>query len=162
MNIRSSLASVLALTCISMGVCAQSRLTLCNEDQKENVSAAFIYRHTEVLNDQWVAYGWVKIAPNECKVVAETPTGILEVFLSTISQSIHGGELYIMHYAFEGETLKENDTTASERFYCVQDESFKRTLRTIEEHQKCPSGWYKQLFNLYVHSDPDRDFKLRL
>lgn len=160
MNIGSSLASLVAATCISMGASAQSQLTLCNENPTENISTAVIYRVNQPFNREWVAYGWVTIAPNKCVVVAQTPSGYLEVFLSTLSQDIHGGKAHIMHFAFN--EFSENNSTASERFFCVQDESFKRTLGTIDAHQNCPSGWYKQLFNLFVNAEPDSNFKLRL
>ncbi|MHC8308442.1 DUF1036 domain-containing protein [Pseudomonas sp. GT1P32] len=118
MNIGSSLASLVAATCISMGACAQSQLTLCNENPTENISTAVIYRVNQPFDREWVAYGWVTIAPNKCVVVAQTPSGYLEVFLSTLSQDIHGGKAHIMHFAFN--EFSENNSTASERFFAYR------------------------------------------
>lgn len=162
MNSKSWLASLAAATCICTGACAQSQLTLCNTSQTKNIIAAVLFRDTRVSSDNWVAYGWVKIAANKCEVLAETPLGVLQVFLATLSQRIEGGEPHIMHFAFEGDRLKPNDSTTVEKFYCVQDGTFKRVLPTFGAHEQCPSGWYRQLFNLFINADPDKDFKFSL
>ncbi|MGD9536306.1 MAG: hypothetical protein AB7P52_00095 [Alphaproteobacteria bacterium] len=139
-----------------------STLTLCNQG-KDTLQIAFLWQNAPFypFTESWKATGWAEVGPG-CSDVLRTD-GAMEAFLSVIRKSIIGER--IMHFEMESEAVRNtlrNGTLTAERFFCVADVPFDRTLDKLDAHESCPEGYYQQLFNLYVTLDSDTDFTLHL
>jgi hypothetical protein len=153
---------VAALVLACGGEARASTLTLCNEGD-DNLQIAFVWQSAPFypITQSWKATGWGAVAPG-CADVLRTD-GAMEAFLSVIRKTSIGER--IMHFEFESEAVRNslsNGVLTAERFFCVADEPFDRELDNLAAHETCPTGYYQQLFNLYVTLDADTDFTLRL
>ena len=149
--------------CGGRSAAAQSILTLCNESE-DRLSVAILYQYdlNYPLTESWKIYGWGDF-PTGCQGIAQHPTR-LDIFLAVRKRG-PGEKRTIMHYPLDrvGEinTIRSG-AVGAERFFCVVDDPFDRTLNTLDEHEQCPDGWQSQLFNLFVRVPSNTNYTLRL
>lgn len=168
MSQRRVLTAALAglAACLAAGAArpaAAGSLTLCNEGS-ETIRYAVVWESSLLppATESWDASGWHDVASG-CTEVLNRGTR-LQAFLSVLRVSKQGKER-IAHYAFDSDEAYNTLTTGSvtaERFFCVSDTGFNRSLPTLPDHESCPEGYYHQLFNLYVGAEIDAAYTLRL
>jgi hypothetical protein len=78
----------------------------------------------------------------------------IDAFFSVLRKTPSGRRI-IVHYPIA-------DTRAAERFFCVRDDPFERVQPTLNLHERCPAGWYEQLFNLFLRISVNTHQTLRL
>lgn len=158
-------AASVVVVAIALGVGpaqAETRLTLCN-NSKDTLRVAILYQNNPLfpLAESWKVYGWGDFPPG-CQGVVQH-VALIEIFLSITRKHPKGNR--VMHFPFNTKAQIDavrTGTLAAERFFCVTDEPFDRILKVPDEHERCPPGWYQQLFNLYVRVEPNKRFTIDL
>jgi hypothetical protein len=162
--------SSLTFTVLTLCFWIRSEPTMANDAQLEICSAkdkntalliAVVHRNYALypLGDSWIARGWWTIQPGACQTVGALAIG-MPVYLS-VRRSTNIGPL-VNHYDLHNGPVPNNTSVGIERFFCVQPQPFDRVRPSLIEHGTCPSGWHKQLFNLYIFVERNTQFKLTL
>lgn len=141
---------------------AESRLTLCNRDDRNLKIAVVEEVGLGLWLADWQASGWYEIAPNACRDFGRRGT-YQKMYLSITEITDEGRE--VRDYGVDAipDWLGRSATYGVERFFCVSDDPFERRLDDLAMHEAaCPAGYYLQLFNSFLWVEDNSDYKLTL
>jgi hypothetical protein len=167
---KALVASLVMVILASGSAEAFARLTVCNDSASDTLRLVLLFpKEPFEAASTWMVRGWEEIKAGACQELL-THEGTLrfgryggshaqvETFLA-VRQKARSGEERILHTELGP---RQDYSRGEERFFCVQDKDFYRVLRSLHEHESCPSGWYEQLFNFYVKIPGHIDYKLHL
>jgi len=146
---------------------AYASVTMCNDQAQ-----AILYSTVQLsaifypLNEKWVAAGWYELKPGECKnpSVEELSGSFKKMYFSILG--MNGKTHTINHYKLPESSMvgpgNKGTSTGAELFFCVRNDSFKRTEKKLSAHETCPVGYYPQLFNMVVVVPGNVDYTLHI
>lgn len=133
-------------------------IRVCNESVQPMSYAIVENNWSLVKNRDWTISGWYTIDPKSCVyVVKERRRTPKEVYLSLREVTSRG--------TFLINTSKDRSGSGFEGVefpLCVSSDAFKRTQANFDDLERCPDGWYLQMFNVYVFASPSDNFTLNV
>lgn len=137
-----------------------SNLQLCNGGERAYI-VAMIRSELVFLQQRWRSIGWFRVEPGLCR---SWPTNDqnMQFFLS-INEVRDSGRRVL---DFGAEALPDwhwdTATYGIERFYCVTDDAYDRSVEDHSHLRQCRPGEYMQLFNLMIFVEHRTSYKLTL
>ncbi|SDO91265.1 hypothetical protein [Pseudomonas jinjuensis] len=141
---------------------AESSLRICNRSTERSMTVAVLFQQDPFypVSQIWHIFGWTALGPGNCTDAASAYGGTI-AYISPIDSSVRDRPK-VMHYPlYEGE-MPYDKPIGVETFFCVKSDGFERHEASRAAHQSCPSGWYLQLFSLFIYVGKDTDFTLNL
>lgn len=144
---------------------AAADVTLCNKMDRDYLDYAMLWDEgIPVFADIWIVQGWYRLEPGRCKTILKSSYR-QTVYLSIRTSYRGTGDPRISHYdpaAINRDPYVTKGWHTIEAFFCVRDGSFRRTENEIEDHTRCPPGYYLQLFNQLGFAPVRTDLTLSL
>lgn len=145
--------ALLCLGALAFGRSAWADVTFCNNGN-DTVRYAMLVDDSilPVLFPDWQMVGWHELRPRECRRVLRGQK-LYRIHISAQDPE-PGGRWRLRLPVLSGSGPGE--LTAN--VFCVRDSTFHRSEARLEMHSQCPEGWYRQLFNIYIHVPSDVSF----
>ena len=129
-------------------------IRVCNRSDNE-IRYIYLNENLGLFNMGWLIEGWIQLFPKECSYVNRT-IDRQRAYFSIIS--IIDGKGVLMNFP-EGNIRSRSHwrdgwhgTQGVSEFFCVKSTEFRRNLSSPSEAKRCPSGYYKQFFNLELRT----------